>query len=71
MPGIVHMQNQKELKNVKGPAVLILAPTRELVQQISSVTMNFHSKVACAYGGPGRDQQARNIREGQFGLFDA
>ncbi|MCP9264836.1 putative ATP-dependent RNA helicase DDX5 [Dirofilaria immitis] len=64
LPGIVHMQNQQQPENVQGPAVLILAPTRELVQQISSMTVNFHSKVACAYGGSGRDQQARAIRAG-------
>ncbi|VIO98263.1 Uncharacterized protein BM_BM492 [Brugia malayi] len=64
LPGIVHMQNQEQPEKVRGPAVLILAPTRELVQQISSMAMNFHSKVACAYGGSGRDQQARTIREG-------
>uniref|UniRef100_A0A915PQZ8 RNA helicase n=1 Tax=Setaria digitata TaxID=48799 RepID=A0A915PQZ8_9BILA len=64
LPGIVHMQNQQHSKIVQGPAVLILAPTRELVQQISSMTMNFHSKVASAYGGSGREQQARTIRAG-------
>ncbi|KAK6108155.1 DEAD/DEAH box helicase family protein [Brugia pahangi] len=64
LPGIVHMQNQEQPEKVRGPAVLILAPTRELVQQISSMAMNFHSKIACAYGGSGRDQQARTIREG-------
>uniref|UniRef100_A0A8R1TXR3 RNA helicase n=1 Tax=Onchocerca volvulus TaxID=6282 RepID=A0A8R1TXR3_ONCVO len=64
LPGIVHLQNQQQPENIRGPAVLILAPTRELVQQISSMTMNFHSKVACAYGGSGRDQQARIIRAG-------
>uniref|UniRef100_A0A1I8EVT1 RNA helicase n=1 Tax=Wuchereria bancrofti TaxID=6293 RepID=A0A1I8EVT1_WUCBA len=64
LPGIVHMQNQEQPEKVRGPAVLILAPTRELVQQISSMAINFHSKVACAYGGSGRDQQARTIREG-------
>lgn len=69
LPGIVHMQNQQRLENVRGPAVLVLAPTRELVQQISSMAMNFHSKVACAYGGSGRDQQARTIRAGQLGLL--
>lgn len=60
------MQNQQQMKNVRGPAVLILAPTRELVQQISSMAMNFHSKVACAYGGSGRDPQIRAIRTGPF-----
>ncbi|EFO28455.2 ATP-dependent RNA helicase P62 [Loa loa] len=64
LPGIVHMQNQQQLEKVRSPAVLILAPTRELVQQISSMAMNFHSKVACAYGGSGREQQARTIHEG-------
>ncbi|CAG9532447.1 unnamed protein product [Cercopithifilaria johnstoni] len=64
LPGIIHMQRQQQMENVRGPAVLILAPTRELVQQISSMTVNFHSKVASAYGGSGRDQQARTIRAG-------
>lgn len=58
------MQNQQRMENVRGPAVLILAPTRELVQQISSMAVNFHPKVASAYGGSGRDQQARAICAG-------
>lgn len=58
------MQGQQQLENVRGPSVLVVAPTRELVQQISTMTSKFCSKVGCAYGGAGRDQQARIIRGG-------
>ncbi|VDN06122.1 unnamed protein product [Thelazia callipaeda] len=64
LPGIMHLQNQKQVANIRGPVVLILAPTRELVQQISSMTTNFYHKVGCAYGGSGREKQATIIRSG-------
>lgn len=37
LPAIVHINNQKPLKRGDGPIALVLAPTRELAQQIQQV----------------------------------
>jgi ATP-dependent RNA helicase DDX42 len=34
-PALVHIMDQKELQPGDGPIVLILAPTRELAQQVN------------------------------------
>lgn len=38
LPGIVHIINQSKLGRGDGPIALILAPTRELAQQIQQVS---------------------------------
>ena len=37
LPGIVHINHQPYLERGDGPIVLVLAPTRELAQQIQEV----------------------------------
>lgn len=39
LPGIVHIINQSKLGRGDGPIALILAPTRELAQQIQQVSL--------------------------------
>lgn len=39
LPGIVHIINQSKLGRGDGPIALILAPTRELAQQIQQVNL--------------------------------
>jgi ATP-dependent RNA helicase DDX5/DBP2 len=50
------------------PLVLILAPTRELAQQIQVVGAEFctatHSRSTCIYGGAPKQPQKRDIRYG-------
>ncbi|CAG9577319.1 putative mitochondrial DEAD box protein [Leishmania major strain Friedlin] len=49
------------------PSVLVLAPTRELVQQTTKVFQNLgcgQVRVCEAYGGAPRDLQARHLRNG-------
>lgn len=40
LPGIVHIINQSKLGRGDGPIALILAPTRELAQQIQQVNLS-------------------------------
>lgn len=53
-PMIVHIMDQPDLKRDDGPIGLILAPTRELSQQIYSEAKKFgktyNIRVVCAYG---------------------
>ena len=57
LPGLVHISHQKPLSRGEGPIVLVLAPTRELAQQIQTVVRDFgnHSKpnirYTCVFGG--------------------
>lgn len=67
-PALIHIMNQKELQPEDGPIVLILAPTRELVQQIYTEAKKF-AKVyniacACAYGGGSLYEQTLACQEG-------
>lgn len=41
LPAIVHIINQPRLLRDEGPIVLVLAPTRELAQQIQQVIISF------------------------------
>lgn len=65
LPAIVHMRSQL-VNGDRGPSVLVLAPTRELVQQINTVTSQFCENAGCAFGGGGRQQQIRMLRGGRL-----
>lgn len=41
MPAVVHINHQPRLQRGDGPIVLVLAPTRELAQQIQQVANDF------------------------------
>jgi len=43
LPAIVHINNQQPLQRGDGPIALVLAPTRELAQQIQQVATEFGS----------------------------
>merc|ERR1719367_1491865 len=68
MPGIVHVNHQPYLERGDGPIVLVLAPTRELAQQIQEVAQEFGKssklKNTCVYGGAPKGQQLRDIENG-------
>lgn len=55
LPAIVHITNQPPLEQCDGPIALILAPTRELAQQIQSVANDFGKSTrirnSCIFGG--------------------
>lgn len=70
LPAIVHIQHQQRLVRGDGPIVLVLAPTRELAQQIQTVTNEFglHSnpqiRHTCVFGGSPKGPQARDLERG-------
>lgn len=68
LPAIVHINNQQPINRGDGPVALILAPTRELAQQIQQVALEF-GKIArvrntCIFGGAAKGPQARDLERG-------
>ncbi|XP_052741643.1 uncharacterized protein LOC112051355 [Bicyclus anynana] len=68
LPAIVHIINQPRLLRDEGPIVLVLAPTRELAQQIQQVATDFGQNVAvrntCIFGGAPKGPQGRTLERG-------
>lgn len=72
LPAIIHINNQNPNKKThsarRGPVVLVLAPTRELAQQIQQVATEFGSssyiRITCLFGGVGKGPQAHDLRRG-------
>ncbi|KAK0165929.1 hypothetical protein PV328_004405 [Microctonus aethiopoides] len=67
-PMLVHIMDQKELKDGDGPIGLILAPTRELSQQIFHEAKKFgkiyNIQVCCCYGGGSKWEQSQALAGG-------
>ena len=68
LPSIIHINHQPYLERGDGPIVLILAPTRELAQQIQEVAHEFgkSSKIknTCVFGGAPKGPQMRDLENG-------
>jgi len=68
LPGIIHVNNQPYLERGDGPIVLVLAPTRELAQQIQEVAQEFgrtsRIKNTCVFGGAPKGPQLRDLEGG-------
>nr|CAI5827785.1 unnamed protein product [Callosobruchus analis] len=68
LPATVHVNNQDDLNRGDGPIVLILAPTRELAQQIQKVATDFGQSTrirnTCVFGGAPKGPQARDLERG-------
>lgn len=68
LPAIIHINNQPYLERGDGPIALILAPTRELAQQIVTVAQEFGSsskiKSTCVFGGAPKFPQLRDLERG-------
>merc|ERR1719357_569217 len=68
LPAIIHCNNQPYLERGDGPIVLVLAPTRELAQQIQEVADQFGKssriKNTCVFGGAPKGPQLRDIENG-------
>uniref|UniRef100_A0A1I8MNM3 RNA helicase n=1 Tax=Musca domestica TaxID=7370 RepID=A0A1I8MNM3_MUSDO len=68
LPAVVHINNQPRLEHGDGPIALILAPTRELAQQIQQVANDFGSQTqvrnTCIFGGAPKHYQSRDLERG-------
>ncbi|XP_039755352.1 ATP-dependent RNA helicase p62 [Pararge aegeria] len=68
LPAIVHINNQPPVRRGDGPIALVLAPTRELAQQIQQVATDFgnaaYVRNTCIFGGAPKREQARDLERG-------
>ncbi|ORZ07280.1 P-loop containing nucleoside triphosphate hydrolase protein, partial [Lobosporangium transversale] len=68
LPMIVHIMDQAELEKGDGPIGVVLAPTRELADQIYSEAKRFAKayglRVAVVYGGASKQDQFKTLRSG-------
>jgi len=66
LPGFVHIdkkQYDRRGARYEGPTVLVLAPTRELAQQIQAVSAEFdYHRSVCLFGGAPKGPQIRECR---------
>ncbi|XP_020293962.1 ATP-dependent RNA helicase DDX42 isoform X2 [Pseudomyrmex gracilis] len=67
-PMLVHIMDQRQLSAGDGPIGLILAPTRELSQQIYQEARKFgkvyNIQVCCCYGGGSKWEQSKALENG-------
>ncbi|KAJ1650619.1 hypothetical protein IWQ61_008626 [Dispira simplex] len=68
LPMLVHLMDQEELKKGEGPVGLVLAPTRELAQQIQNearkLAKGYGITVMAVYGGTSKMDQFKLLRYG-------
>ncbi|XP_032520767.2 uncharacterized protein LOC116772637 isoform X1 [Danaus plexippus] len=68
LPAAVHIVHQPRIQRGDGPIALILAPTRELAQQIQSVAQAYSARGfirnTCLFGGSPKGPQARDLEKG-------
>ncbi|CUG93502.1 ATP-dependent DEAD/DEAH box RNA helicase, putative [Bodo saltans] len=67
VPAILHIAAQSPLRPGDGPISLVMAPTRELAQQIEAEARKVlptTMRVACIYGGTPKGPQVQMLREG-------
>lgn len=66
LPGFMHidkLQYNRRGNRYEGPTVLVLAPTRELAQQIQTVCQEFdYHRSVCIFGGAPKGPQIRECR---------
>ena len=67
LPAIVHVNAQPVLVDGEGPLALVLAPTRELAEQIHEEVVRFGQpcgvKSCCVYGGVSKTEQVQALRK--------
>lgn len=60
LPAAIHIANQEPLNRGEGPIVLVMAPTRELAQQIQTIAREYDQvrmRSTCVYGGASKGPQ--------------
>jgi len=69
LPAIVHVNHQEPLARNDGPIVLVMAPTRELAQQIQAVVAEYGTSTrvrsTCVFGGSAKGPQLRDLQHGR------
>jgi len=67
LPALVHIKNQRKTLNGEGPIALVLAPTRELAQQIQGAASEYGRLLGIRslsiFGGASKNVQARRLLE--------
>eukprot|EP00494_Astrolonche_serrata_P025087 UN25348 len=68
LPALIHVNAQPVIRQGEGPNVLIIAPTRELAQQIAEECSRFGEASSvdslCVYGGVPKREQTITLRQG-------
>lgn len=68
LPALVHITYQEKLQRGDGPVALVLAPTRELAQQIQAVATDFGKRIGirntCVFGGAPKRPQQNDLQRG-------
>lgn len=68
IPALIHLKHQQPVKSGDGPIALVLAPTRELAQQIQKVAnefgLNCNIRNSCIFGGAPKANQMRDLAKG-------
>lgn len=68
VPAIIHINHQPFLERGDGSICLVLAPTRELAQQVQQVAAENYRvcrlKSTCIYGGAPKGPQIRDLERG-------
>ena len=68
LPGIFHILEQEQRVHSDGPIALVLAPTRELAQQVESVIGEYcrqmNIKSTCLFGGASKLHQEIALQRG-------
>jgi ATP-dependent RNA helicase DDX5/DBP2 len=63
LPALVHISHQPPRKHGNGPIALVMAPTRELAQQILKVTEDFAPRLrsVAVFGGSSKGPQVLKL----------
>lgn len=67
LPALIHISQQAPLRPGDGPICLVLAPTRELAQQIEAEALKVTTttiRIGCIYGGSPKGPQLGMLRQG-------
>lgn len=65
---LVHIMDQPELEKGEGPIAIIMAPTRELSEQIHKEARRFsrpyNLRICAAFGGLSKYEQLKDLKAG-------